>query len=167
MQKENSEYPFTLISKNKIGVSQFLTSPVSLIRLSAILFVGVTIGHTSGYPWTSAQNLQESQLVGSMKSINYVFAGERSSYWNLYFGWGLWVAVLMLSLAIILWLLSYIARLAPQRVGAIIGIISAMSLVGAYFSFRFFYIPPFLMLSVIFIILLTAAVQLLKKNHLF
>ncbi|MEO6548657.1 MAG: hypothetical protein ABIN94_11680 [Ferruginibacter sp.] len=160
-----SEQPSSLTSKNETGISRFFSSPVALIRLSAILFVGVTIGHMSGYPWTSAQNPQESQLVSSMKSVNYIFAGESSSYWNLYFGWGLWVVVLLLTLAIILWLLSGLVRLAPQRIGVITGIISATCLAGAYFSFRFFYIPPFIMFSVMFIILLAATAQLLKKRY--
>ncbi len=165
MTNKNYGNPSTLMSENKFGIirSRRFTSPVALIRLSAILFVGLTIGHTSAYPWTSALNPQELQLAVAMKSVDFIFVGERSSYWSLYFGWGLWVAVLMLTLAIILWLLSDLASLAPRRVGAITGILSVTCLIGAYFSFRFFFTPPFLMFAVIFIILLTAAVQLLKK----
>jgi hypothetical protein len=140
-------------------------SPVALMRLGSILFVLLTIGHVSAYPWTSDQILQEKQLVGSMKSVDLVFVGEHSSYWNLYYGWGLWVAVLLLTLAIILWLLSGIAPLAPRRVGVITAILSITCLAGAYISFRFFYIPPFLMLAIMFVILLTAAMQLLRISR--
>ncbi|HTI10882.1 MAG TPA: hypothetical protein VL832_20065 [Puia sp.] len=167
MENKNSGNPSSLMSENKSNNSRvgFFTSPVTLIRLSSILFVFLTIGHTSAYPWTSNNVPQEKQLAGSMKSVDLVFFGERSSYWSLYFGWGLFVAVLLLTLAIILWLLSDIARLAPRRVGVITGIISATCLVGAYFSFRFFYTPPFIMLSVMFVILLTAALQLLRQTY--
>jgi hypothetical protein len=64
-----------------------LLSPVVLIRLSSILSVILTIGHISGYPWTTDQDLREKMLVASMKSVDYVFAGEHTSYWSLYFGW--------------------------------------------------------------------------------
>ncbi len=77
MTKENSAHPPSLTSKNQNGISRFFTSPVALIRLGAILFIGLTIGHTSAYPWTSAQNPQQSQLVGSMKFVAFVFVGER------------------------------------------------------------------------------------------
>ena len=146
------------------GLLGLLGSPVVLIRLSSILFVGLMVGHTSAYPWTSIHVLQDMQLVDSMKSVEFVFMGEHSTYWNLYFGWGVWMAVSLLALATILWLLSDLAHLAPRSVGIISGIISTTSLIGAYLSFRFFYIPPFLFYSAICVILLTAAVQLLRQR---
>jgi len=153
MTKIISDTPSSLISEKKTNNKRppdFLLSPEVLIRIISILFVILTIGHTSGYPWTTDQDLKEKQLVASMKFVNLVFVGERSSYWSLYFGWGLYVAVLLLTLTIILWFLSDVARLAPCRVGIMIRIISASCLAGAYLSFRFFYIPPFLLLSASF-----------------
>ena len=122
------------------------------------------VGHMSAYPW-STHGLQETQLVDSMKSLNFEFMGERSTYWNLYSGWGLLIGVLLFTLAIILWLLSDLARIGSRNVGAISGMVSATSLVAAYLSFRFFYIPPFLFFSAICIILAAAAVQLLRRQN--
>ena len=144
----------------------FFVSPVVLLRLSSVLVVLLMVGHMSAYPW-STHGLQETQLVDSMKSLNFEFMGERSSYWSLYFGWGLWMGVSLLTLAIILWLLADLTRFAPRSVGVITGVISASCLIGAYLSLRFFYIPPFLFYSVICVILLTAAVQLLGQQTMF
>jgi len=149
------------ISKRPLGL---LFSPVVLIRLGSALYVGLMIGHMSAYPWTSTHNLPETQLVGLMKTVAFEFIGEHSTYWHLYFGWGLLVGVLLLALAVTLWRLSDIAHIAPRSVGSISGIISGASLVGAYLSFRFFYIPPFLFFSVLCAILAAAAVQLLKVS---
>jgi hypothetical protein len=151
---------------NKIRLLGFLCSPVGLLRLSSLLFVGLMIGHISAYPWTSIHVLQDTQLVDSMKSVAFEFMGERSTYWNLYLGWGILVGVLLLTLAIILWFLSDLTHLAPRSTGIISGVISASSLVGAYISFRFFYIPPFLFDVAICVILLTAAVPLLRSKKL-
>ncbi len=167
MTKIISDTPSSLIPEKKTNNKQlrdFLLSPVALIRLSSILFVMLTIGHTSAYPWTTDHDIQKKQLVASMKSVDLVFAGERSSYWSLYFGWGLYVAVLLLTLTIILWFLSDVAHLAPRRVGIMIQIISVSCLAGAYLSFRFFYVPPFILLSVIFVILQTTAVRLMRRT---
>jgi hypothetical protein len=98
-------------SKRLLG---FLVSPVVLIRLSSILVVLLMVGHTSAYPWTSSHGLQDTRLVDLMKSVEFGFLGERSTYWSLYFGWGLLVSVLLLTLAMILWFLSDLARLAPR-----------------------------------------------------
>ena len=133
--------------------------------LQPILFVGLMIGHTSAYPWTSAHDPRETKLIELMKDIPFEFMGERSTYWNLYFGWGLLIGVLLLTLAVILWILSDLAHIGSRGVGAICVIVSATSLVGAYLSFRFFYIPPFLFFSVICVILTTAAVQLLRRQN--
>jgi hypothetical protein len=141
----------------------FLLSPVVLLRVSSILLVLLMFGHMSAYPW-STHGLQETQLVDSMKTLQFEFMGEHSSYWSLYFGWGLWMGVSLTTLAIILWLLADLARLAPRRVGVITGVISASCLIGAYLSLRFFYIPPFLFYSVICVFLLTVAVQLLTRE---
>ena len=141
----------------------FLASPVVLIRFSAILFVGLMIGHMSAYPWTSSQVPKEAQLADSMKSVEFVFMGEHSTYWNLYFGWGVWTGASLLTLAALLWLLSDLAHLAPRKVGLISGVISACCVVGAYLSLRFWYIPPFLFYLVICVNLLIAAVQLLRR----
>jgi len=142
-----------------------LGSPVALIRLSSVLFVGLAIGHFWAFPWTSIHVLQEARLADSMKSVPFVFLGERSTYWNLYFGWGVLVGVVLLTLAIVLWLLSDLARLAPRRLGAITGIIAVSCSVGAYLSLRFFYVPPFLMYVAVGLILVTTNVQLLRKHH--
>jgi len=147
------------INRRRLGL---LSSPVVSIRLGSVLFVGLMIGHMSAYPWTSTHTLPETEVVGLMKTVAFEFMGERSTYWHLYFGWGLLVGVLLLALAVTLWLLSDIAHIAPRSVGSISGIISGTSLVGAYLSFRFFYIPPFLFFSVLCAILAAAAVQLLR-----
>lgn len=152
---------------NGIRLKGILVSPVGLIRLSSILTFFDMVGHTSAYPWTSTHGLQEIQLVESMKAVKFEFWGNYQSYWNLYFGWGVFIAVLLLTLAIVLWLLSDLARLAPRRLGAITGIITAFNFVGAYFAFRFFYLPPFLLFLAIGAILLTATVRLLRQQPIF
>ena len=141
------------------------SSPKTLFRVSSILMVGLMIGHMSAYPWTSGTGPQETLLTTSMKSIRFEFMGERSTYWNLYFGWGVLVAVLLLALASILWILPDFVTLRPRSAGAISAIVSAATLVGAYLSFRFFFIPPFVLFSIICATLMGAAVQLLRRGH--
>jgi len=143
----------------------FLLSPVVLLRVSSILLVLLMVGHMSAYPWAT-HGLQETHLVDSMKTLQFEFLGEHSSYWSLYFGWGLWMGVSLTTLAIILWLLADLARVAPRRVGVIALVIAASCLIGAYLSLRFFYIPPVLFYAVICVMLLTVAVQLLTRDEL-
>jgi len=152
----------TITSARTANVER-LPAPILLIRISSVLFVGLMLGHLSAYPWTATRAAAETTLVESMQSTPFVFLGARSTYWNLYFGWGLLVGALLLTFATILWLLADVSRVAPRRVGAIIGVVSASSLVGAYLSLRFFYIPPAVFYSAICAILATAATRLLRQ----
>jgi len=149
-------------NSNNNRPSRFLPSPVLLIRVCSVLYVFLMFGHLSAYPWSSTRDPQETRLAESMKSIDFVFMGEHSTYWNLYFGWGLLVGVLTFTLAAILWLLSDLTRIAPRRLGVITGIISAISGISAYISFRYFYVPPFLSYLAVSVILLTVSVRLLR-----
>ena len=146
----------------KLHNKQWL-SPATLIRVGSILIVGLMIGHMSAYPWTSIKAPQETQLTRLMKSVPFEFMGQRSTYWNLYFGWGVLVAVLLLALASILWILPDFAIFRPRSAGAISASVSSASLVGAYLSFRFFYIPPFILFSIICATLTGATTQLLRQ----
>lgn len=141
--------------------SDFPWSPLILIRICSVLFFGLMLGHLSGYPWSSNQVAQQTELVASMKTVNFIFAGESQTYWSLYLGWGVLVAVLLLSIAIILWLVSDLALLAPRRIGFITGVVSILSLIGGCISFRFFYIPPTVFFAVLCLGLLWATFQLL------
>ena len=90
-------YEKNSINKRPLGR---LCSPVELICLSSFLFLGLMIGHMSAYPWTSTHTLPETEVLGLMKTVAFEFMGERSTYWHLYFGWGLLVGVLLLALAV-------------------------------------------------------------------
>ncbi len=140
-------------------------SPRALFRVSSILMVGLMVGHMSAYPWIAIKTPQESQLGTMMKSLPFVFLGERSTYWNLYFGWGVLVGVLLLALAAILWIMSDITTFRPRSAGAVSAVISTASFVGAGISFRFFYVPPFFMFSMICTILMVATLQLMGQQN--
>lgn len=138
-------------------------SPVILIRLGSILFAGLMLGHMSGYPWASTNLEQQAKLVDAMKSVNFVFAGEPQTYWNLYTGWGILVAALLLSISVILWQISSFAAVEPRRVGLITGATAILSICGFYISFIFFYIPPTIFFAFEFIVMLIATIKLLSR----
>lgn len=147
-------------------------SPAVLIRISSILMLVTALGHLSAYPWTaSTHDPRESILVESMKQIRYVFFsntpyayfGEHTSYWGLYFGWGLLVGIQLLTSAAVLWFLSGLAHASSRNASFICGAFSATSLCGAVLSLRFFCTPPLVTYSATCILLMIAALQLSKR----
>ena len=75
----------------------------------SVLFVGLVAGHLSAYPWLSGRSTEVDALWEAMNSAALEFAGQRSSYWHIYFGWGLLIALMLLAKAAILWLISGLA----------------------------------------------------------
>lgn len=147
-------------------------SPVVLMRASAILLLLTALGHLSAYPWTSStHDPRESMLVESMNQTPYMFFsntpyayfGEHTSYWGLYFGWGLLVGAQILTSGLILWILSGLTQVGSRSVAAICAIFSAVSLIGAYISLRFFFTPPIVSYSIVCILLAIAAAKLWKR----
>ena len=154
----------TISSATLTDVEQWRT-PRLLIRTSSILFAGLMAGHLSAYPWTSAHVAEQTTLVASMQSTPFEFLGARSTYWNLYFGWGVLVGALLLTLAAVLWLVADVARVSPRRAAAVAGVVSASSSLGVYLSLRFFYVPPAVFYAAISVVLATAAVQLARQPN--
>jgi hypothetical protein len=130
--------------------------------VSAFLFLFLTVGHMSAYPWSAAGSPRETRLVDAMKSTDFIFMGEHSTYWGLYFGWGLLVGLLLFAMTAMLWLLSDLARLVPRRVAVMTGLVSATCGIGAYLSYRFFYVPPFLCFAANCGLLLIVTIRLLS-----
>ncbi len=155
------------------STSKSWRSPVTLIRISAILWILTMLGHLAAYPWTSTTNdPREAALVASMKETPYLFFsntpfayfGEQTTYWGLYLGWGLLLPVVSLALAAMLWILSDLARVGPRSVAVICGIVSATNLVAVYISLRFFFTPPVVTYSIACVLLMAAAVQLWNRH---
>ena len=97
-------------------------------------------------------------------NLPFVFLGEASTYWNLYFGWGILVALCLLTFAAILWFVSDLARVSSHGVGAICWVMSAASFVSAGISFRYFYLPPTVTYLACGVFLARAALQLRRRE---
>lgn len=150
------------VSQHK-SISKWWRSPVLLIRISSALYTVTALGHASAYPWSSTREPRAAGLIALMKDLPFVFLGERSTYWNLYFGWGNLVVVCLLAFAAILWLLSDLARVDARTVGAAAWVMAAASFVAAWISFRLFYTPPFIAYLVSCMVLAMSAVQLRRR----
>jgi len=139
-------------------------SPQLLIRTASILLVALTLGHMSAYPWSSARVAEQVRLSGTMRSVPFGFMGQTTTYWNLYFGWGMLVGILLLALAIVVWLLAELIPHAPRIVAKLCAVIAGTSLIGAYLSWRFFFLPPCLLFLAIAISLSIATLILTRRS---
>jgi len=119
--------------------------PTTLLRVAAILALLQFIAHTSlvisAHP---THGPEEVALVAAMKSQRFHFrlAPAPRSYWNFYFGYGLFASFNCLVEAVLFWQLVGLARTAPSRVRPIAGLFCGANLVYAALVWRFFFLVP-------------------------
>ena len=127
-----------------------------LYRISSILLVLFAIGHTVGFSQIDPAWGVDS-LVQSMKSIHFNVNGADRTYWDFFFGFGLFVTVFMLFASVVAWQLGSLSSetLATMRASAW-GFAVAFAVL-AYLSWRYFFIIPIVFSIAIFMCLAAAA----------
>jgi hypothetical protein len=119
--------------------------PTTLLRIAAILSLFQFIAHTalvvSAHP---THGPEEVALVAAMKSQRFHFALATAprSYWDFYFGYGLFASFNCLVEAVLFWQFVGLARIAPSRVRSIVGLFCGANLVYAALVWRFFFLVP-------------------------
>jgi hypothetical protein len=119
--------------------------PTTLLRIGATLALLQFIAHTSlvvsAHP---TYGPEEVALVAAMKSQHFHFrlATAPRSYWDFYFGYGLFASFNCLIEAVLFWQLVGLARTVPSRVRPIAALFCVANLVYAALVWRFFFLVP-------------------------
>ena len=115
----------------------------TLLRIAAVLAMVQAIAHAamflSAHP---THGPDEIAVVGAMKSHVFLFGGFRRSYWDMYFGYGLLAALVVVFEAMLLWLLGALAREEPARLRPLIGLLILYNLAHAALLWRYFFAVP-------------------------
>src|SRR5690242_4234374 len=94
----------------------YVMKPKLFLRIASVLtFIHCalhTIGGVFGLPRHDAEELT---VVDAMKSHRFDVAGSMRSYWDFFFGYGLFVTLALLVEAILLWQVATHARAHPGR----------------------------------------------------
>ena len=91
-----------------------------LLRIAAVIALFQFLTHTAMFvTYTPAHGPDEAQVVQIMQSHVYSFSGSPRSYWDMYFGYGLFSAFNCLIEAALFWMLAAIARENAPRTRAI------------------------------------------------
>ena len=117
--------------------------PTLFLRIASVLTLIHCILHTVGGVFGSPQHgAEEIAVIHAMKSHRFDFLGSMRSYWDFFFGYGLFITLVLLILAILFWQLSVFWTRNPALVRSIIVLFSINFLVMAIVSWRYFFIAP-------------------------
>jgi hypothetical protein len=131
----------------------------TLLRVAAMLAFIQAIAHggmfLTAHPTHGADELA---VVNAMKSHAFLFGGFSRTYWDMYFGYGLLAALVVLLEAMLFWLLADLSRDEPARLRPVIGLFILYNAAHAVLLFRYFFLLPIAADALVALALLAAFV---------
>jgi hypothetical protein len=138
--------------------------PRILLRSAAILTLIHAVLHTFGGLLSEpSHGPEEIAVLNTMKSLQFDFMGSPRTYWDFYFGFGLFLTVSLLLQAVLLWQLASLAKSDPAKASPFIAALLVAFIAAVVLSWRFFFIAP-LVMEVIIAILIGLAYVLTKPR---
>jgi hypothetical protein len=132
---------------------------MKLLRIAFVLVLLELAGHTwLIFNFIPKHGVAESAVIAAMKSQEFSFSGSLHSYWEMYFGYELFVSVSLIVEAAILWQLA-----GSPFAKRITGILALGEAGYAALMLKYFFIIP-IASHTIMAILLAAAWFMLPSN---
>jgi hypothetical protein len=89
----------------------------AFLRLASILALLACLGHTYLFvSYVPVHGPDEIVVVTAMKIHRFSFGGYVHSYWELYFGYGLFVSIACLVESVLFWQLADLAKSNPRSI---------------------------------------------------
>ena len=128
--------------------------PHILLRTaSALTLVHALLNTFAGLLSGTSKNQDEVALLNSMKALRFDAMGSLRTYWDFYFGFGLFLTVNLLLISVLLWQLSSLVKAEPEIARPFIGLLCVAFLAFAVLSWLYFFIAPLIIEGVIALLL--------------
>jgi hypothetical protein len=111
------------------------------------------MGGVFGSPQHGAE---EIAVIEAMKSHRFDFLGSARSYWDFFFGYGLFITIVLFVVAVLFWRLAAFVTTSPALVQSVAGIFAFNFAAMAVVSWRYFFFAPALTELLIAVCLIVA-----------
>jgi hypothetical protein len=133
--------------------------PVIYIRIAAVLTFIHAVLHTIGGVFGSISPGSATIAAEAMKSNQFVAMGNLRTYWDFYMGMGLAVSLFLTMESVVFWFLASVARSHAGQIRPILIVFAIGYLAFAIDSYRYFFLAPVIVESIIALCLVAAAVS--------
>jgi hypothetical protein len=114
-----------------------------LVRIASVLTLVHCVLHTIGGVFGSpSHGAEEIAVVESMKLHRFAVMGSLRSYWDFFFGYGLFVSVSLLALAVLLWQLSTLTKTNAVQTRPMLVVLCLCFLGFTVVSWNYFFVAP-------------------------
>jgi hypothetical protein len=133
---------------------------IALLRAASVLtFIHAVLHTVGGLLRSPAHGEHEIAVLNAMKGFEFDFMGSMRSYWDFYFGFGLFVTLGLVLQAVLLWQLAPLVRKAPQVARPLLLTLLASFIVMMVLSWRYFFVAPLAIEALIAILIAISYVQ--------
>lgn len=111
------------------------------LRIGSVITLLFAAGHTLG-ALESWSPVGDTAVLQAMKAFRFEAMGVSRTYWDFYFGFGLFISVLLLAQAAVLWQLATIAKTDSTRLRPVIASLFLASVACALVAWKFIFAAP-------------------------
>ena len=139
--------------------------PALPLRIASFLALVAALGHTLLFlTYRPTHGPEEIIVVTAMQTHVFNFGGFLHSYWQLYFGYELFVTISCLVECGILWQLANLSSSAPHAIRPMIGLLFLGEVATSILMLKFFFLIPIVVHSATALCLALAAATLTRKT---
>lgn len=126
---------------------------VLLRAASAFTLAHALLNSFAGLLSGTSKNPEEASLLNAMKALQFDAMGSLRTYWDFYFGFGLFLTFNLLLLAVLLWQLASLVKAEPAMARPFVGSLCIAFLAFAVLSGLYFFIAPLVIEAIIALLL--------------
>jgi hypothetical protein len=127
-----------------------------LYRIAAVLLILFALGHTLGFRRVDPRWGVDS-IIGALRSTHFDVQGLNRTYWDFYTGFGLFVTVLLVFVAVLSWQLGALPKESLLAMPLATWGLAVCFVVVTFLSWRYFFMVPIIFSGVVTICLIFAA----------
>jgi hypothetical protein len=127
-----------------------------LYRSASVLLILFALGHTLGFRRVDPRWGVDS-IIGALRSTHFDVQGLNRTYWDFYVGFGLFVTVLLVFIAVLSWQLGSLSKEALLVMPLVTWGLAACFVLVTFLSWKYFFMVPMIFSGVITICFILAA----------
>lgn len=117
--------------------------PRTLLRTACVLtLVHALLNAFAGLLSGTSKSQEEAAVLGAMKALRFDAMGSMRTYWDFYFGYGVFLTANLMLLSAVMWQLAALAETAPGSARRFIVSLCIGFLVFAALSSLYFFVAP-------------------------
>ena len=137
-------------------IVNFCMKPSVLYRIASVLLILFALGHTLGFRRVDPRWGVDS-IIAALRSTYFDVQGLNRTYWDFYVGFGLFVTILLVFVAVLSWQLGGFSKESLSLMPLVTWGLAACFILVTFLSWKYFFVVPAIFSAVVTICLVLAA----------